>query len=79
VSAATATGALRSARAEAVAEQLAREGKSVYLADLRAQMRFKSLSKTEVDRAVDELAEAGRVSVYTTQHGGLVVKLRGAG
>jgi len=62
----------------AVAEQLAVEGKPSYLGDLYARMRFRGLSKAQTDRAVDDLAESGRAAIFTTQYGGLAVRLRGA-
>ncbi len=75
----TATSALRSARAEAVARQLREDGgKPTYLGDLYARMRFRGLSHAQVDKALDDLAEARRVTITTSQYGGLVVQLRGA-
>lgn len=70
--------ALRNARMLAVAEQLASEGKPSYLGDLYARMRFRGMTHSQTDRAIDDLAESGRVTIYTTRYGGLAVKLRGS-
>jgi len=65
------------ARAAAVAEQLAQAGKATYLADLRARMRFRGLSNGQTDKAVDDLADARRVTITTSVYGGLVIRLGG--
>ena len=69
---------LRHARAAAVAEQLARSGRVAYLNNLRAKMRFRGFTNAQVERAVDDLAEAGWVTIGSAEHGGLVIRLRGA-
>ena len=73
----TATSALRLARAEAVAELLAQEGRATYLADLRARTRFRGLTSAQTDRAADDLADAGRVTITTSAYGLLMVRLGG--
>ena len=74
----TATSALRLARAEAVADLLAQEGRTTYLATLRARMRYRGLTSAQTDRAIDDLADAKRVTITISADGGLVVRLGGA-
>jgi DNA-binding IclR family transcriptional regulator len=72
-------GAIREAQAEAVLHVLRNEPRAWYLSDLRSKLKFRGMTRAEVDRAVNALAENGWLTVAPSQYGGLYVRLIGSG
>lgn len=70
------TNSIRSARTTAIILRLKEKGSPRYLSGLYGDLRYFGWSRAQLERAVDDAANAGLVTVLTDNYGAVVVKLR---